>query len=181
MQEKKGYLIKGQNLALRKLLLTDVNKVYLSWLNDKSIQKYTRRRGQKMTMLGLKKFVKSIEKSKDWHFAIIIKDSKKHIGNVFLNLVDDLNKSADLSIMIGDKNEWGKGYAGEVIKLATQFAFKELKLHRLSAGSPNPAFNTVVKKLGWTLEGKRRDAFFFERKFIDISCWSILKNEWKNK
>lgn len=181
MLVEKRYLIKGKNLALRKLVLSDVNKVYLAWLNDGDIQKYTRRRGQKMTILGLKKFVKSIEKSKDWHFAIIIKDNKKHIGNVFLNLVDELNKSADLSIMIGDKNEWGKGYAQEVIKLATQFAFDKLKFHRLSAGSPNPAFNAVVKKLDWKLEGKRRDAFFFEGKFIDISCWSILKNEWINK
>lgn len=176
--DSREYLITGPRLTLRKLKVGDVNEKYLGWMNDEKTQEYTRRRGQKMTMAELEKFIIDSENSKDWHFAIVTNGENKHIGNIFLALVDDLNKSADISIMIGDKDEWGKGYGSEAIKLLTEFAFKELKMHRLSAGSPNPSFNVLIKKNGWALEGTRREAFIFKGKFLDLSCWSILENEY---
>lgn len=168
------YLINGPRLYLRKLKITDVSKKYLNWLNDEKTQEYTRRRGANISMPELKKFIRKSEKSNDWHFAIIENKDNEHIGNIFLSAVDNLNKSADITIMIGDKDEWGKGYGAEAIELLTKFSFKELKLHRLSAGSPNPSFNALIKKIGWELEGTRREAFKFKGHFIDLSCWSIL-------
>lgn len=179
MALNKNNIISGRRLILRRLKLSDVGKKYLGWMNDAETQKYTRRRGQKITLADLKKFILDSRKSPDCHFAIVIKDGNKHIGNIFLNIMDNLNKSADVSIMVGDREEWGKGYAKEAIELISEFAFKKLKLHLLSAGSPNPAFNALIKKLGWKLEGKRREAFLFEGKFIDMVLWSILENEWK--
>jgi len=177
----KEYLIAGSRLTLRKLKISDISKEYLDWMNDKKTQEYTRRRGKKMTMAELKKFIHDSERSKDWHFAIITNKENKHIGNIFLALVDDLNKSADLTIMVGDKDEWGKGYGSEAIELLTEFAFKKLKLHRLSAASPNPSFNALIKKIGWMFEGARREAFKFKGNFVDLSCWSILKGKYLNQ
>lgn len=175
------YIITGPRLGLRKLSRAEISEKYLSWLNDPDVQKYSRRRGKVITRKEMEDFVDYASKSNDWHLAVIIIDEEKHIGNIAIDTIDKINKSGEISIMLGDKTTWNRGYGSEAIELATKFAFKNLDLHRLWAQSPNPAFNVLMKKLGWTLEGKRRKAFNLNLagKFIDLDCWSILKNEWE--
>lgn len=177
------FLVEGPNIGLRKLARVDKSPEYLSWLNDQAVQEYTRRRGRKIDEKELDEFLARAEESKqDWHLAIIVREKGKHIGNVSLlqEMYDDPQSwNAELSIMIGDKNEWGKGYAREAISLAMKFAFQDLKLHKVWADSPVPAFNAVVKKLGWVLEGTRREAFYHNGKFIDVLSWGILESEWR--
>ncbi len=79
--------------------------------------------------------------------------------------------------MIGDRLVWGQGYAREGIELTSQFAFETLKLHRLWAESPNPAFNRAVEGLGWINEGIRRDAFKMPDGYEDLTCWSLLRTD----
>lgn len=167
-------MIEGNRLIIRKLVPGDVNEIYLGWLNDQELQKYTRRRGKTTTMQDLQKFVEDSQYSKDYFFAMIEKETNKHIGNIFLNLVDDENKNADLSIMIGDTVSQKKGYAQEAIHLIVDFAFHELCLHRLYACSPNPAFNRMIMKAGWKHEGTHAQAFYLDGEFRDIECWAML-------
>jgi RimJ/RimL family protein N-acetyltransferase len=175
----KKILLLGKRLILSTLDLKDVTDKYLKWLNSKDLQKFTRRRGKKISKKELYSFVKNFRKSEDIYLAIKIKQNYKHIGNIFLNYLDKTNRNADLSIMIGDKDEQGKGYASEAIDTLSKYAFTTLNLHRLYASSPNPAFNSMIKKVGWILEGKSRQSFNINGRFLDVYCWSILKNEWK--
>ena len=117
----------------------------------------------------------------DFHFAVFLKDTDEHIGNASLNCIDELNKSAEVSIMIGDKTIWGKGYGSEIIQLLTDFAFEKLKLHRVWAESCNPGFIALMNKLKWQREGVRREAVFVENQYLDYIDWAILKIEWSNK
>jgi RimJ/RimL family protein N-acetyltransferase len=36
-----------------------------------------------------------------------------------------------------------------------------------------------MKKLGWTQEGIKREAFLLDGSFIDFICWSVLDREWQ--
>lgn len=171
--------IAGERIVLRPLVLSDVGPTYLGWMNDPQIQKFTRRRGTKTTLQELRSFVRASKNSGDVHLAIITTEGQ-HIGNIFLNAVNLKNKSADLSIMIGDPRAQGKGYAQEAISLLTAYAFKKLKLHRMSAGSPNPRFTKVVEKLGWKKEGVEREAFKLGSTYSDIERWSILHDEYEH-
>ncbi|MEK7584593.1 MAG: GNAT family N-acetyltransferase [Patescibacteria group bacterium] len=170
-------MIKGDRLTLRPLKLDDVTEQYLSWLNDPEIQRYTRRRGVVTTLEELQKFMHDSQNSQDAHFAIIVNDGKHHIGNIFLNRVNLVDKNADLSIMIGDRTFHGKGYAQDAIRLLSRYAFETLGLHRLYAASPNEAFDRVVEKLGWTKEGIRRQDFFLDGQYLDMTCWSLLRTD----
>lgn len=174
-------LIVGERIYLRKLELSDKSQQYLNWLNDPQVQKYTRRRGRTLTMKDIEDFLQFMEFSRDYHCAIITVNNKIHIGNISINSIDELNKSAEISIMIGDKNYWGKGYGKDAIELATKYAFENLKLHRIWAESPNPAFNKMIEKMGWMHESVAREGFLFEGKFFDNERWSILENEYAGK
>lgn len=166
----------GARLYLRALTPEDASDNYLGWLNDPEVQKFSRRRGQKTSIEQLKNFLHQASQSSDYHLAICLHESNKHIGNISLNSIDALNKSAEISIMMGDKTEWGKGYGREAIEIVSLFAFDQMKLHRLWAESPNPAFNQMIAHCGWIKEGTKKDAFFFDGRFIDLECWSLINH-----
>ncbi len=174
------FVIENSRLGLAKLTPAFSSRDYLAWLNDPEVQRYTRRRGRVVSEKEMCEFINKSASSGDWHWAIVLKDNEQHVGNISLNSIDHLNSSAELSIMIGDRSVWGKGVAQEAIRLATQFAFDTLELIRLWAESPNPAFNAIMKKLGWRKEGERRSAFLVDAAYLDLECWSLLKNEWSN-
>lgn len=175
------YTLESERLLLRTLQPADSSERYLGWLNDPEVQKYTRRRGRTSSRQDVIDFIDYTLKSADFHFAIFLKDMGLHIGNASLNSVDEINKNAEVSIMIGDKAVWGNGYGSEAINILTGFAFKDLKLHRVWAESCNPGFIALMRKLKWRQEGVRRDAVCVGDKYLDYIDWAVLENEWLKK
>ena len=66
-----------------------------------------------------------------------------------------------------------------VFKLAIKFAFLELGANRLVAGSMDAEPSTVklIEALGFTYEGKLREALFYDAKPYDVNLHSILRRE----
>ncbi len=174
-------VIEGKKVSLRKLRPQDLNETYLGWLNDPEVLRFSGRKGTKSTMESLQKFYQDSLTSSDLILAICLKPSQKHIGNISLNSIKKLHRSAELSIMVGDKSQWGQGVGGEAIKVLTDHAFKVLKLHRVWAESPNPGFNKAVSRLGWQKEGVKREAFELDGRMVDFECYSILRPEWERQ
>ena len=72
----------------------------------------------------------------DHVYIIIIKDSGKAIGTCAIHEVasNELLKNEEglnLGIMIGEKEEWGKGYGAEAIALLAQYSCNELNAKRV--------------------------------------------------
>ncbi|MDO8518156.1 MAG: GNAT family protein [bacterium] len=164
-------------VLLRPLRTSDVGYRYVAWMNDPCTQRYTRRRGTRTTLRELKEFVADTRTSKDCYLAIIA--DKKHIGNLFLRR--GRGRSADLSIMIGEKKARGKGYGGEAIRVASAFAFDKLGLTSLTAGSANPAFNALMQKLGWKRTRVKRAHFRIGRRRIDVVYWRMVKKDYEKR
>lgn len=181
IDEDKKPLMTGEKIYLRKLVPSDKSQRYLSWLNDPEVQRYTQRRGRTLSMEDMERFLEFVNFSRDLHLAIVTKDNHLHIGNIALNRIDELNKNAELAIMIGDREYWNKGIGTEAIKLVTEYAFTKLNLHRLYTGANNIAFHRIMTKLNWTQEGVARQAFANGPVYEDYVRWSILKPEWEKQ
>ncbi len=169
--------VRGERLYLRALSENDCNDDYLGWLNDAEVLRYRGAKAFPQNFASMRKFVTSVRQSDDLHLAICLQDGDRHIGNISLNAVDWLHASAELSIMLGARDCWGKGYAKEAITILIGHGFRNMRLNRVWAESPNPAFNAAVRSLGWTREGVRRQAFLLDGGFVDLECYSILKEE----
>ncbi len=128
-------LLKGKDIYLRNIKVSDVNKVYLSWMNDQKTTQYLESRFQKWTTKKLKEYIKEVNKNPDYVFlAIVLIKNNKHIGNIKIGPINRYHKLGDIGIMIGDKASWGKGYGPQAIKLITRLAFSKLKLNKVTAG-----------------------------------------------
>jgi RimJ/RimL family protein N-acetyltransferase len=179
MSSPEAVFLRGSSIVLTPLGATDVSESYLAWLNDPEVLRYRGPKAFPTTMAQLKTWIDELPNRGDLVLAIRTVEGQRHIGNLALNAISSIHRNADLAIMIGAKNVWGRGYGAEAIELVTQHAFRAMGLHRLSAQSPNPSFNAAVRKLGWNQEGVRREDFLLDGSFVDVECWGLLSRDWQ--
>lgn len=152
--------IKSSRLTLRPLNETDIGERYLSWLREEEITRYLEVRFTGQTVSGLRRYVASLNDSKDTLFlGMFIEDSGVHIGNIKLGPVNFHHRRADMGIIIGDRDYWGKGLAPEAIEALAQYAFTVLGLHKLMAGmyEENEGSLQAFLKVGFAVEGRLSD------------------------
>lgn len=77
-------------------------------------------------------------------------------------------------------DEWGHGYATDAARTMTEFGFRKLGLHRISAaiGPENEASIAVVRHLGMQYEGRIRHHVFTNGSWRDSLLYSVLTGEW---
>ncbi|MDO8633616.1 MAG: GNAT family protein [Candidatus Wildermuthbacteria bacterium] len=170
MLKKKEAKLQGEWVLLRRVRLSDATKEYAFWLNDKEVNRYLESRFKKETIGSIRSYVKKVRNDPQTHFfAIIRKDTGKHIGNIKLGPVDEYHGIAGIGIMIGDKQSWGKGFATEAIQLVARYAFNILKLHKLCAGAYANNIGSVksLLKAGFVEEGRQRAHNKYRNSYID--------------
>lgn len=74
-----------------------------------------------------------------------------------------------------------KGYGGEAINWALDWAFRFGGYHRVEIHtvSYNERARTLYKKLGFVEEGRSREAYWYDRKWYDVVHFGILDKEWE--
>jgi RimJ/RimL family protein N-acetyltransferase len=160
----------GRGLYLRPLTEQDVSERYVAWMNDPEVTKYMGWRAFPSTSQEITDYVRSKKRGDSLFLALIIRRGEKHIGNIHLGPIDWVHRRAELSMMIGDKSAWGKGYMTEAFNLVIHHAFTTLNLNKLKAGTEadNAPSIKVFRKTGWVEEGRLRREFFRDGTYRDL-------------
>ncbi len=121
------------------------------------------------------------KKRNDIVFAIVEKKSQKHIGSVGLHNIDWVHHSAELGIVIGKKNMWGKGYGKLAWNMIAYYGFHVLNLNRIGAVifKGNAASIKSAQVSGFKIEGELREYFFKNGSYHSVIILSALRNEFK--
>ena len=118
-------------------------------------------------------------KPDSYSFSVRTLAEDKLIGffGLWLNLA---HNEAWIGIGIGNREFWGKGYGTDMMKLAVQYAFIELNVHRVSLGlmDYNPRALRSYEKAGFRLEGRTRGDVQREGMRHDSLWMGILREEW---
>ncbi len=111
--------------------------------------------------------------------AITLEPGGQYVGNVNLTAIHPVNRSAELSILIGDKTAWGKGVGGEATRLMLAHAFSDRNLHRvyLSVLSSNERARRLYERVGFRAEGTQREAVFKNGAYHDLVTMAVLGHE----
>lgn len=174
--------LESKRVILRPLSQQDVNETYLSWLNDPEVNRFNSHAIFPYSKEELIRYVASSSKDRSKVIlAIMDKTTKRHIGNVTLQNIDWVTRSAEFAILIGEKIQWGKGIGAEVGKLIVDYGFNHLGLHRIWCGtsSDNIGMQKVAKRIGMKREGLRRDAMFKSGRWVNIIEYGILHSEFE--
>lgn len=87
-------------------------------------------------------------------------------------------ENAELGYWVGVPY-WGRGYCTEAARAVLEFAFDQLKLHRVQARhyTRNPASGRVMQKLGMKSEGVHRESMLTGDRFEDVAFCALLASE----
>ncbi len=107
--------------------------------------------------------------------------SWKTIGTCGFIDLDFRIRHGELGIMIGETDEWGKGYGTESVLLLLQHGFETLNLNRISLRvyEDNPGAIRAYEKAGFQHEGRLREAEFSDGEYKDVMIMSVLRSDWK--
>jgi RimJ/RimL family protein N-acetyltransferase len=171
-------ILRGANLIIKGLEREDLKTRHL-WLNDPEVTMFFTNLGAfPISETELTGWYENVcnKKPQELHFSIFRGESA-HIGGAQLKSLDWKNRSAELGIFIGEKNEWGKGYGTEATRLLTDYGFTTLNLHRiwLRVDQDNRAALRCYQKTGFVQEGIFREEVYRDGSFHDSIVMSILR------
>jgi ribosomal-protein-alanine N-acetyltransferase len=163
MDSLSNITIYTERLVLKSITIEDCSDKYVSWLNDVDVNKYLEFSFQKQDMDELILFVNSVAQKPNVVFlSIRLKLNNKHIGNIKIDKISQNHLTGEYGIMMGDKSEWGNGYAKEASIAIIDFCFNKLKLQKLNLGVINGNTHAIklYESLGFVTEGIIRKNFY---------------------
>ncbi len=173
--------IAGDKVYLSPIDPGDYEK-FTEWLNDLDVTLH----------LTLSPLIINAEKEKEmlekmsregYHFAIVTKETDELIGTCGLLNANQLHRTAETGIFIGNSDYWNRGYGKEAIELLLDYGFNLLNLNSIyiAALSYNQRAIQCYKKCGFKEIGRRREAYIAGKKHYDIVLMDILASEFNGK
>jgi RimJ/RimL family protein N-acetyltransferase len=175
-------MIEGKLVNLRALEMTDLERNH-RWVNDRDVTRFLSMRYE-MSLMAEENWMRERTRSplsfSTAAFAIETKEGR-HIGNCGLHNASPENRSAELGIMIGEKDCWGQGYGTDAVRALLRFAFEEMNLHRvqLDVFDFNERAQASYRKCGFVEEARKRQDLYQEGAFIDVVVMGVLRSEWE--
>ena len=163
-------LIESDRLYLRDVRDEDVTPAYVSWLNDPQVNQFLESRFSTHTADDILQYVRGMRgKPESAFLAIVRKSDGLHLGNLHIGAIDRQHQTATLALVIGEKSAWGQGFGSDAIRLATRYGFERLGLHKLTARcyATNDRSKNAFLKAGWSEEGRQREQFLSDGRYID--------------
>lgn len=178
MEKERAVFLIGQKVDLRpRDKQADLEKT-LIWINDAEVMRYM-----------LRRFPVTRQEEENWydkkseqniHLAITTKEGL-FIGYVGLHKIDYLSGTAEVGIMIGDKNYWSRGFGFDAEMMFLKYAFDSLNLRKITHGAfcLNIRSVKLAKKCGGVKEGLLRNQTFKDGGYLDMILFAIFKNHWR--
>lgn len=178
--EKQTILLKSDNIYLKVLTPKIMSKEYILWLRDPVVNKFLETKGDNLTKESLDKFVVNMLESSHNYLFGIFDLNDKHIGNIKIGNIHHLHKRADIGLVIGEKEFWGRGIASEAIRLVTKFAFNNLGLHKVFAGvhSINSGSLKAFLNNDFIMCAEMKEHSMIDNDFIDVILIEKINNKY---
>lgn len=171
----KSKALTSDRLIYKPLSIEHCSDDYVSWMNNPEIYKYLES-GSKYTIELLREFLLEVEKKDIFFWAIHLKSDGRHIGNIKIDPISTNNLTGEYGILIGDKQQWGQGYAGEASNTIIKFCFEEIGLRKVTLGvvAENSAAIALYDKIGFEKEGFYKSHSYCNGVYYDVIRMAIF-------
>ncbi len=169
-------IIKGEKVTLRSVIFDDAARL-TAWFLDREINDHVLRK--MLRKQDIETWITSLpEKKEELHLMVT---TQEHISIGCISLkINFQDRHAELALLIGEKEYWGRGFGTQSSRLMIQYAFKKLRMHKVWLGVY--AYNTralfLYHKLGFIQEGILREQVCYKKKYYDEIIMGLLASEW---
>jgi len=145
-------VLETERLILKPLNMYFLSQEYVNWMNDEKVNRHLESGGD-YTLQKLTSYLKVLEDNPKYFWAICLKETEKHLGNIKIDPIDKNTLSGEYGIMIGDRNVWGKGIGTEASKIVIDYCFKILNLNQINLGVKKNNIKAInmYEKLGFKI------------------------------
>ena len=170
--------ISGERVFLSPINEDDYEK-YCVWLNDADVGVYADTLSKNFSIEKQKAVLRQMSHDNN-AFAVVIRESNIMIGDCTIVNIDNISRSAELGIWIGDKTKWNCGYGTEVLKLLTKYSFDVLNMNSLMGRifSFNERSIKICLKNGFTQCGVRHEAYYSNGNYYDEIYMEYLRSNY---
>ena len=177
----RAFLI-GDRIYLRPMDMSDADGAYLRWVNSPTAYVALGTLYYPTTKAALEAYIKKqMEHPDTAFFAIVTKADDRFIGTGKIGPVETIHRHAYIGLFIGEENERRKGYGTETARLLLQYGFRQLNLHKISAGASASNLPSIrmFEKIGMTIECRRPEQLFVDGKWEDHVLLAIFEHEFQ--
>lgn len=109
-------------------------------------------------------------------------DGDKRIGYTNLHLINVRHRTAVLAIML-DLTSQGKGYADKVMRKIVDYGFYQLNLNKITLDvvDYNKKAVHIYEKLGFKIEGKKKQQYFIQGSYHDSLSMGLLRTAYEKQ
>ncbi len=170
----------SKDYFLRSLAVEDLNGPYPKWFEDQEICRYNSHGKFFKPRSYFEAYLSELDRE-DHVVLAICHEADGHIGNLSLQDISLINRTAEFAILLGDKRHWGKDVGFLAGHALISHGFSKLNLERIYCGTAatNIGMQKLAKSLGMVLEGTRRQHLFLDGSRIDMLEFGILRAEFK--
>lgn len=172
--------LEGRLVRLAPLTQRHVTAKYVAWLNDPEVNRHLEIRFAEQTAESVRDFVSKAAANPAVHlFAMEALTTGCHIGNIKLECSRPEHGRGEISLLIGDREFWGRGIGTEAIDLVAGYGFEHLHLHKLTSGcySVNPASGRAFEKAGFHREAVLVGHYFCAGEWVDRWVYARFTRE----
>ena len=174
--------ITGQKVALGPLR-RDLLPLYLRWVNDFEVTRTMGIGWRPTTLEAEEAWYESVAKADNSPmFTLYERETLHPIGTTGLHGVDHFHRTAELGLMIGEKECWGQGYGTEAVRLMLDYGFHGQALHNILARvlSSNMRGFRALQRAGFQEFGRAREAVRFGGRSYDTIYMDCLSTEFES-
>ncbi len=174
-------MLENETILLRSFQDKDI-EMWTSWFNDNETTRFMNKAVFPNTESQQRKHLENSKVDKNnIQFAIVLKDeSQSLIGTIGIHKIDWVHRTADISILIGERIGLGKGIGKQAISLVVDHAFLKMNMRKLTAGmwSENIGSKKAFEANGFIKEGTRAEQYESDGKLYDSFEYGLLKSQW---
>jgi ribosomal-protein-alanine N-acetyltransferase len=170
----------SDRLILRSMTDDDVSFVFKHF-SDPDVTEYLVDQEPVANALEAKEIIQWASNPKDiscTRWVIFLREDNEPIGTCGFHNWDQTNNRVEIGYDLA-KSHWRKGISYEALNLMIASGFDRMGLNRIEAyvHLENVASYSLLKKLGFHLEGIVRDKHLFRGEYYDHYCFSLLKSD----
>ena len=176
--------IETERLLLRPITMKDAPDIF-AYASDPEVTKYVRfvtHKNIKDTHAFIRRVQTSYRKGITPLWGMQSKATGRLIGAIGFLQWPNLDQRAELGYVV-NRNVWGQGYVTEAAKALCDFAFRNMNVNRIEAGTivGHTASERVLEKCGFKFEGVLRQREFIKGRYPDVTMYALLREDRRKK
>jgi [ribosomal protein S5]-alanine N-acetyltransferase len=164
-----AFPLTGEKVKLVPFTEADITEDYIGWLNEPEVTRFSNQRFVKHDRSSCRRYFDSFAGSPNLFLSIRRSEDDRPIGTMTAYIAPQ-HGTADVGILIGDRDAWGKGYGQDAWDTLVAFLLGQPGIRKVTAGTLecNAPMVRLAERSGMELEGRRRAQELVEGKPVDL-------------